>query len=175
MGANEYIAPAPAPPPPAPVPPRPPVSLPAGKVGLDKLTLTRRRFARSTKSTPTTATAAQAKSKKKTPRGTTIGLRISRKATVKIEVQRVLSGRRSGKKCVTPTKALRKRTRCKRYRTSGTLTRTYASGGSKKVAFSGRIGSRALAAGSYRLRVSATDGPGTTSTIRTITFTIARR
>lgn len=92
-----------------------------------------------------------------------------------MRIQRALSGRRSGGRCVKPTRRLRNRGRCTRYVMRATLRRTHRSAGAKQVAFSGRVGSRALAAGSYRLRVTAAAGAGTTSPTRTITFTIARR
>jgi hypothetical protein len=56
----------------------------------------------------------------------------------------------------------------------GTLTRSGVSG-ANQLAFSGRIGSRKLAAGTYRLVAKATDAAGNRGRTRTATFTIARR
>jgi hypothetical protein len=56
----------------------------------------------------------------------------------------------------------------------GTLIRSGVSG-ANQLAFSGRIGSRKLAAGSYRLVAKATDAAGNRGRAKTATFTIARR
>ncbi len=84
------------------------------------------------------------------------------------------SGRRQGKRCVAPTRKLRKAKKCTRIITKGTLTRT-SHQGKNRVAFSGRIGSRKLAPGRYQATITATDAARNTSKPRTITFMIVRR
>jgi hypothetical protein len=59
------------------------------------------------------------------------------------------------------------------WRTVGTLRRGGLLG-PNSVAFSGRLGRRALPAGAYRLRVTATDPAGNTSNPRTAGFSIVR-
>ena len=85
--------------------------------------------------------------------GTRISFRLSEKATVRIEIQRSRKGR---------------------YRRV-TVIRRSGRAGKNAVVFSGRVGRRALPAGSYRLRVTATDRAGNRSTVRTARFRIVRR
>lgn len=56
----------------------------------------------------------------------------------------------------------------------GTLTRT-SHKGANNVAFSGRIGSKALKPAHYQGTLTATDPSKNTSNAKTITFTIVRR
>ena len=105
---------------------------------------------------PTAVTASV-----RTPRGTAIGFTLNERARVRIVVQRKLSGRRHGRRCLAPTRGRRQRgPRCTRLVLVGTLTRTGASG-ANRVAFSGRVGSRALGTGSYiaTLTASVTGAP----------------
>ena len=85
-----------------------------------------------------------------------------------------LAGRRKGKTCVAPTRALAKAQRCTRLITKGTLTRT-SKAGANRVAFSGRIGSRALSPGVYQATLTATDKAKNTSTHKSVLFTIVKR
>jgi hypothetical protein len=85
-------------------------------------------------------------------RGTTIRFGLSEAATVSLRVERVVAGRRVA---------------------AGTLRRT-ARAGANRVAFSGRIGRRALRRGRYRLTVRATDAAGNRSTVRTRAFRVVR-
>ncbi len=57
----------------------------------------------------------------------------------------------------------------------GTLVRTRTGPGAAAIAFSGRIGRTALAAGSYTATLTAIDGAGNRSAPRLVTFTIATR
>ena len=83
-------------------------------------------------------------------RGTKIGYRLSEPARVTLRIQRIGTRR--------PT---------------GTLRRT-GRAGANRVAFSGRIGRRALRPGRYRLTVHATDAAGNRSTARAARFRIVR-
>ena len=47
--------------------------------------------------------------------------------------------------------------------------------GAKRLAFSGRIGKRALKRGRYRMAITATDAAGNRSKTRVLKFTIVRR
>lgn len=65
--------------------------------------------------------------------------------------------------------------RCTRYRASGVLTRRNLAAGKRSVAFSGRIGSKALKVGAYRVQIGATDPAGNRSARRAETgFQIVR-
>jgi hypothetical protein len=108
------------------------------------------------------------KGKKK---GTKIRFRLSEKATVTMTVERVLAGRRKGKKCVAPTRKNRKAKKCTRYAKRGTLTFT-ARAGDNAIAFAGRLGKTTLPPGTYRARLRAKDATGKTSAERTFTFRV---
>jgi hypothetical protein len=84
-------------------------------------------------------------------RGTRIGFRLSEAATVRLTIVRRLGGRR--------TKVV------------GTLRRR-AHAGANHIAFSGRLGRRALRAGRYRLVLRATDAAGNRSRSHTRSFTV---
>lgn len=119
-------------------------------------------------------TAKVAKAKAKLPIGTDIRFRLSEDATVSIAIERAQSGRRQGSSCRKPSSSNRKGKRCTRYTTSGTLRREGRTG-ANTVAFSGRIGTKPLAAGGYRVAVTARDAAGnrTAKTVRA-SFTVAR-
>ena len=70
---------------------------------------------------------------------------------------RELSGRRSGKRCVRRTGKLAHKRRCTRFVTAGKLTRRKQPAGKRTLAFSGRIGRRALKPGRHRATIVATD------------------
>jgi hypothetical protein len=129
------------------------------------VSLTNRTFAVGPK-----ATAVSARAK----RGTTFRYTLTERATVKIAIQRAAAGRRKGKKCVKPTRKLRRAKRCTRYVRSGTLTRA-AKAGANKVPFSGRIGKRKLKPGRYRALLRATDAAGNRSLTKKLRFRIVRR
>lgn len=155
-------------------PPATPVT--ATPVRLDGFGLTRRTFTRASTSTALAATAAKAAKKKakKAAKGTTIRYTVSAPATVTIVVERALKGRRSGSKCVKATAKLKRKKSCTRYANATTLKRVHTTAGAKKVSFSGRIGRRLLAYGTYRLRATAVAGAGTVSGERKATFKIVR-
>jgi len=107
-------------------------------------------------------------------RGTAFRYRLSEAARVRIVISRRRTGRRQGGRCVTASFRLRHAQRCARLLRQGTLTRT-SHRGANRVAFSGRIGAKALRPGRYQGTLTATDAAKNTSRPRTITFTIARR
>jgi hypothetical protein len=134
-------------------------------------TLTNRVFRVGTGATPITGVAAARR--RKPPIGTTFRYRLSEPAKVVIDVQRVLPGRRSGRRCVAPSTRLRRARKCTRFVSQGKLTRT-SRAGARRVAFSGRIGKRPLKPGSYRAVLIATDAAGNRSTAKSVTFTVVR-
>ncbi len=104
--------------------------------------------------------------------GTTFRFRLNRAAQVRLSFERILDGRRAGKKCAKPTKQNRKRAKCQRFQNRGTL-RVDGKAGSNSVSFRGRVGGRTLPTGRYRVRVTAS-ADGKTSRTSTRTFTIGR-
>jgi Tol biopolymer transport system component len=134
---------------------------------LDRVALSAKRF-RVGKAATATAAA------KRAPAGTRFSWRLSEAARVTVRIERATAGKRKGKRCVAPTKKLRKARKCTRWVRAGTLARQSAAG-TTKLAFSGRIGSKALKAGSYRAVVWAADAAGNASPKRTIAFKVVKR
>lgn len=130
---------------------------------LSGLSLSRPRFRVGPR--PTAVRASRASS------GTTIRFRLSEPARVTLAIERSVTGRRVGRTCRPASAALRRRARCTRYASRGTLHRR-AGAGRTQVAFSGRVGRRALPAGRYRLVARAVDAEGARSPARTVTFTV---
>jgi hypothetical protein len=79
-----------------------------------------------------------------------LSFRLAAPSTVRFGVERVRIGRRVGKRCVTATRANRRRAACTRYVRAGSFTRSRPRGGTRfKLPTS--IGGRRLAVGRYRL------------------------
>lgn len=133
---------------------------------LTGLRLSARRFRVGRAATPLVARVA--------PRGTRFSYMLSEPALVSFTIERRLSGRRSGRRCVKPTRRLGRAKRCNRYVRAGSFRRMSAAGPST-VPFSGRIGSKALARGTYRLRMVATDAAANRSLPASATFAVVRR
>jgi virginiamycin B lyase len=121
-----------------------------------------RRFAVARGATPKSAKRA---------RGSKLSFSLSEPAAVTIAIARPAAGRRVGKSCRKPTRGNRSRRHCTRYATVGTLKRDALQGGNS-VAFSGRIGRKALRPGRYRARVRAKDAAGNASKRSDAKFTI---
>jgi hypothetical protein len=138
------------------------------------LTIGSRRFRVGAKPTAVSAAAKRRGKRGGTPLGTTIRYALSEAATARFQIDRVSAGRRVGRACRKPTRANRGRRACSRYTRVGVLTRR-AGKGANTLAFSGRIGRKALAPGSYRLTLTARDAAGNASRPRTLTFAIVRR
>jgi hypothetical protein len=111
----------------------------------------------------------------RTPRGTKLRYDVSAPGTVTVTFARLVSGRRSGKRCVKPTRRLRKHKRCTRaMKVKRGLIRSVAAGPGT-IAFSGRLARTALARGRYRARIVETvTGAPAPSLPRTATFTVVR-
>jgi hypothetical protein len=139
------------------------------------LRITNKVFAVARGSTPVLASAAKATKHK---RGTAFAFILSEPATVKLAIAQLFPGRVTGKgkrtRCVTPTHKLHRARRCTIVSHRGTLTRRSHSG-ANRVAFSGRIGTKALKPGSYRVTVTATSHAGLASRAQSISFRIVRR
>ena len=108
-------------------------------------------------------------------RGTHIRFTLAAPATVVFAFQHALGGRRAANgHCVRPTKQLGKAKHCTRWRREGTLTRKNRVAGANAIAFSGKIGSRALRRGRHRVTLRATATDGQNATARPVGFRIVR-
>jgi hypothetical protein len=114
-----------------------------------------------------------ARKRRKRPVGTVFAFRSSAAGQARIAIQRVTRGRRKGKRCVKPRKALRAKKRCKRYGRAKTLRRTVVAGATT-VPFSGRVGKKALKRGRYRATLTLTDANGAVSAPTRAKFKIVR-
>ena len=122
--------------------------------------------------TPKSAAAAR---RRRARVGSAFRFRLSEQARVVITIERKLSGRNVGKRCRAPSKRLRRHKRCTRYQKRGSLTRRNRRAGRNRIAFSGRIGVKALRVGRYRATVAATDPAGNRSKRRSTSFRIVRK
>jgi calcineurin-like phosphoesterase family protein len=89
------------------------------------------------------------------PFGSAMSYVLSKPATVRLDIARLLPGRRSGGRCVAPRRRLARRAACTRAIAQGSLLRQGQTG-KNTLFFTGRIGNRALSPGSYRFTVTAT-------------------
>jgi hypothetical protein len=102
-------------------------------------------------------------------RRTTIGFRLSEAAKVTLTFERKLSGRRVHGRCVKPKRGAR--ANCTRYMPVRTGLRFQGRAGANSISFDGRLSRRsALAVGSYRLTLTATDATGKRSKAARIGF-----
>jgi hypothetical protein len=129
--------------------------------------LTNKRFRVASKSTAISA--------KKAPLGTTLRFALSAAAKVQVAITRSAPGLRHGHSCAAPTARLRRShaLRCARTLTLGALTRGSEPIGSDSIAFSGRIGRRALSPGSYKAVISASNAGGHSNLV-TLAFAVVR-
>jgi hypothetical protein len=109
------------------------------------------------------------------PSGSRITFRLSEPARVVFTIARRTVGRRVGAGCRTQTPANRRRAPCALYVRSGTLRRGGLAAGRSTIAFSGRIGARPLAIGSYRVQAQPVDAAGNKGRRQTATFRTVRR
>jgi hypothetical protein len=100
------------------------------------------------------------------PRGTSFVYTLSEPASARLTI--------APRKLLAQLKRKKQRVRnCTRHVRVGALTRTSRQG-ANRVAFSGRIGRRALKAARYRTTLVATDGAGNTSAPRIVGFQVVR-
>jgi len=145
----------------------PAAATPAPPPAISHAKLTNRRFRVASRTTAISA--------KKVPSGTTIRFSLSAAARLQITITTTAPGLRHRHTCIAPTPGLRRThaRRCTRTLRLGTLTRSSEPQGTDSVAFSGRIGHRALAAGSYRAILTATDAAGRSAPV-TLGFVVVR-
>jgi DNA-binding beta-propeller fold protein YncE len=106
--------------------------------------------------------------------GSKVSYRLSEPAQVSFTVQVVVAGRRTGVRCLAVRRSNRSRRRCDRYRTlAGRFTHVGAQG-RNVFRFSGRLRSRRLPAGRYRLSAVARDAAGNRSGATVARFAIRR-
>jgi len=107
------------------------------------------------------------------PKGTTFRYRLSEAARVTFTVERALTGRRVGRRCVKPRRSNRTRRRCTRHRRFGRFAQR-ASAGRNSKRWSGKISRRRLSAGRHRATLVATDAAGNRSRPRRLRFRVVR-
>ncbi|HUA74237.1 MAG TPA: fibronectin type III domain-containing protein [Solirubrobacteraceae bacterium] len=119
------------------------------------------------------ATAISAR--RRAPVGTSFRFRLSATARVQIAITRTAPGLRRGRSCVAPSRKLRQAhaKRCTRTLTVGKLTRSNVRSGTHAIAFSGRIGTKALKPRSYQAVLTAS-GAGKRSTPVVLSFIVVR-
>jgi hypothetical protein len=117
------------------------------------------------------AHASFAAAKRKPPLGTKVTYTLTTAATVRFTVERAASGRRSGKRCVKPTKKNRTAKKCTRYiKLKGAFSRA-STAGPNGFKFNGRLNGKKLPVGRYRLVASIAQ----TKDVRRASFKIVRR
>jgi len=109
------------------------------------------------------------------PRGTIFRFTLSAAAKLQITLTRSTAGLRRSRICLAPTAKLRRAhaKRCTHTLTVATLTRSNLPEGADRVAFSGRIGHRALAPGRYIAQLSASNAGGRSTPVP-LSFSVAR-
>ena len=118
---------------------------------------------------------ARFSARRKLPIGTTFSFNLNESARVSFAFTQPASGRKVGTRCVTPNRQNKKKPRCTRKLTRGTLSFT-AHVGSNKVRFQGRIArSKKLKPGRYTLTMIATNAAGQRSLPHSLSFTIVKK
>ena len=146
----------------------PPVAQPA-RPGISRASMLRKRFRVGKR-----ATAKRAALARRAKAGTAFRFDLSATADVTITIQRRAAGRRAGGKCRKPSRTLRKRPACVRYVKRGALVRSGLTAQRHRVAFSGRIGRKALMPGRYRAVLVARNAAGRSVPAR-LAFRVVRR
>ena len=155
IGADELPLPAPPPPPP------PPTADTIAPVG-SKLTFKPRRFRPRRKRAASIATARASKRRKGSPRSSRVSYRLSEDARVRFIVQRGVTGRKKGKRCVIGKQARRlpKAKKCKRFlRVKGAFSHA-GRRGANSFRFSGYVRRRRLGPGVHRMLGVPVDAAG---------------
>ena len=119
------------------------------------------------------ATIARKRKPKRPPVGTRFSFAVNEPARVTFAFAQTTAGREVKGKCQAPTMHNRKRPRCERTITRGTLTYTTTSG-RHTVAFDGRVAGRKLPDGAYTVRITATNSSRQRSRTASLRFTIAK-
>lgn len=111
------------------------------------------------------------KRRHKTPIGTSFKFTLNEAATVKLTFTTTLKGRKVKHKCVAQTKRNKRAPKCTTIVTARALT-VAGKAGANTVPFTGKIGSRRLKPGRYKVTITATSGTSTSS--QTLSFTIVK-
>jgi len=154
----------------------------APRPALTRASLLRKRFRVGRRPTAKVAARAQSAARRRgrgrrVPRarvGTAFRFTLNTQARVTIVLERPAEGRLVGRFCRRPARRLRRNLRCVRFVEVGRLTRTGVRAGRSSVAFSGRIGRKALRPGTYRARLRASNGSGVSRWVRR-GFRVVRR
>jgi hypothetical protein len=133
--------------------------------------LTNKSFAVDTHGTAEAVVSARAKKAKK---GTTFVYTLSEASRVLFTIEQRQKGRKVGRTCQKPSAKNRKKKACTRYVARGTFAQDGAAGANTKK-FSGRIGKRKLAPGTYRATLVATDAAGNRSKVTRLAFKVVRK
>lgn len=112
------------------------------------------------------AARRRARRVRRAPAGTAFRFTLNTPARVTIAIERPAQGRLVGRFCRRPAPRLRRKLRCVRFVEVGRLTRTGVRAGRSSIAFSGRIGRKALRPGTYRARLRAGNGSGVSRWVR---------
>jgi hypothetical protein len=107
------------------------------------------------------------------PTRTTFHFRLSEAARVVFTIEQILPERRTGHACHAPTKTNRKHRPCTRFLKPRRFALN-AAVGTNTIKFSGRIAGRALAPGTYRATLLATDTAGRSSAPERLRFRVVR-
>lgn len=143
------------------------------KPALSKVSLLHARF-RVGRGATAVAAAAKRRRAKPVPAGTAVRFTLSARANVSVAIERKAAGRTVGRQCRRASRRLRRTPACTRWEKAGTLVRKGVDPGRRSVVFSGRIGRRALAPGSYRAVVTAANAAGS-SKPATLAFAVVSR
>jgi hypothetical protein len=114
-------------------------------------------------------------SAKRFAQGTVVRFTLSAPATLRIAIARRVPGLRRGRKCVNPTRRLRRARlkRCTRSALVGTLTRSVEPKGADRIALTGGVGRRQLGSGAYKAVLSASNTGGHSKPV-SLNFVIVR-
>jgi hypothetical protein len=145
----------------------PPPSTTLSPPAITAASLTNRRFRVSKRGTAISA--------RRVPLGTAFRFTLSTAANLRITLTRPDAGLRRGHSCLAPTVRLRRghAKRCTRTLIVGALSRIGEPQGTGSIAFSGRLGHRALPAGAYEASLVASDAAGRSIPV-TLRFTVVR-
>jgi len=108
-------------------------------------------------------------------KGTTFNFRVSEPGSVRIVISKSTTGRKVGKTCKPKTRKNRRKKRCKYQKTVTTINRPSVAAGNVSIRFTGKIGKRKLAPGTYRATFIVRDAAGNTAKAVTLVFKIVRR
>lgn len=109
------------------------------------------------------------------PHGSAFEFSLSQASSLQIVITHPALGLSQGGRCLQPSVELRRANArsCARILATGTLTRASEAAGSDSLAFSGRIGRRALPPGVYRAVLQARNGNGVSTPV-SLAFAIVR-